>query len=410
MFILKRKADIITSGGNNMKLLIVNAGSSSLKFQVFEMPEEKVLISGTFERIGLGESFYTIKYAGKKDKYEVALPTHEEAINYLTEDLLKYEVVASLDEIKAVGHRVVQGGKSCDKSVIIDEEVEAHIERLAPIAPLHNPANLIGIKAVKAVIPEAVNVATFDTAFHQTMEADKFLYAIPPIYYEKYNVRKYGYHGTSHKFLTEYMKKELGKDDINLITCHIGNGASIAAIRNGKCVDTSMGFTPNAGLIMGSRSGDIDYSIIPYILKQTGMTLAEFDAMANKESGLLGLSGISSDSRDIENAVSEGNDKAILTQKMYTDRIIEYIAKYFVELDGRVDAIIFTAGVGENSPLLRKTVVDKLAAIGLKLDEEANNERGKYQVISKAESSVMVCVLPTDEEVMIARDTYELVK
>lgn len=393
-----------------MKLLIVNAGSSSLKYQVFEMPEEKVLISGTFERIGLDESFYTVKYEGNKDKYEVALPNHDEAIKYLTSDLVKYGVVKSLDEIEGVGHRVVQGGKTCDKSMIIDDEVESLIERFSPIAPLHNPANLIGIRAVKKAMPNAVNVATFDTAFHQTMEEDKYLYAIPYMYAQKYDVRKYGYHGTSHKYLMEYMNKELGKDSVNLITCHIGNGASIAAIRDNKVVDTSMGFTPNAGLIMGTRCGDIDYSIIPYILKETGMTLDEFDKMANKESGLLGLSGISSDSRDVENAMAEGNERAILTQKMYTDRIVDYIAKYYLELDGKVDAIIFTAGVGENSSLLRKTVVDKLAPLGITLDEEANNTRGKYQVISTKESKTMVCVLPTDEEVMIARDTLALIK
>ncbi len=410
MFILSVKTDIITCGGNNMKLLIVNAGSSSLKYQVFEMPEEKVLISGTFERIGLDESFYTVKYEGNKDKYEVALPNHDEAIKYLTSDLVKYGVVKSLDEIEGVGHRVVQGGKTCDKSMIIDDEVESLIERFSPIAPLHNPANLIGIRAVKKAMPNAVNVATFDTAFHQTMEEDKYLYAIPYMYAQKYDVRKYGYHGTSHKYLMEYMNKELGKDSVNLITCHIGNGASIAAIRDNKVVDTSMGFTPNAGLIMGTRCGDIDYSIIPYILKETGMTLDEFDKMANKESGLLGLSGISSDSRDVENAMAEGNERAILTQKMYTDRIVDYIAKYYLELDGKVDAIIFTAGVGENSSLLRKTVVDKLAPLGITLDEEANNTRGKYQVISTKESKTMVCVLPTDEEVMIARDTLALIK
>lgn len=393
-----------------MKLLIVNAGSSSLKFQVFEMPSEDVLISGTFERIGLDDSFYTIKYQGKKDKYEVELASHDVAIDYLTNDLISYGVVKDLSEIEGVGHRVVQGGKDLNKSVIIDSEVEDVIERYAPVAPLHNPANLVGIRAIKKAIPKAVNVATFDTAFHQTMEEEKYLYSIPYMYFEKYFVRKYGYHGTSHKYLTEYMKRELNKENVNLITCHIGNGASISAIRDSKVVDTSMGFTPNAGLIMGSRTGDIDYSVIPYILKQTGMTLAEFDAMANKESGLLGISGISSDSRDIEKAMGEGNERAILAQNMYVNKIVDYIAKYYIELDGKVDAIVFTAGVGENSPQVRKGVVDKLGALGISLNEEANQVRGQYQVISGADSKVMVAVLPTDEELMIARDTYELIK
>ncbi len=392
-----------------MKILIVNAGSSSLKFQVFKMPEEEVLISGTFERIANEGSCYTIKHNGNEYTYEVALPSHNEAIDYLTKDLVKYEVVKSLDEIEGVGHRVVHG-KNYAESVLITDEVKARIKSLCPLAPLHNPANLLGIDAIQSLIPNAKNVATFDTAFHQTIKEDKYLYAIPYIYYEKYGVRKYGYHGTSHKYLTEFMMKELGRDKVNVITCHIGNGASISAIKDSQCVNTSMGFTPNAGLMMGTRCGDIDYSIIPYILEQTGQTLEEFDNMANKESGLLGVSGISSDSRDIEAAMLEDNERAKLTQKIYINRIVDYVAQYYFELDGKVDAIIFTAGIGENSPQVRRGVMEKLAAIGVTIDHEANKARRKYQVISADDSSIRVIVIPTNEEVMIARDTYKLLK
>lgn len=392
-----------------MKILIVNAGSSSLKFQVFKMPEEEVLISGNFERIATEGSCYTIKHNGNEYTYEVALPSHNEAIDYLTKDLVKYEVVKSLDEIEGVGHRVVHG-KNYAESVLITDEVKARIKSLCPLAPLHNPANLLGIDAIQSLIPNAKNVATFDTAFHQTIKEDKYLYAIPYIYYEKYGVRKYGYHGTSHKYLTEFMMKELGRDKVNVITCHIGNGASISAIKDSQCVNTSMGFTPNAGLMMGTRCGDIDYSIIPYILEQTGQTLEEFDNMANKESGLLGVSGISSDSRDIEAAMLEDNERAKLTQKIYINRIVDYVAQYYFELDGKVDAIIFTAGIGENSPQVRRGVMEKLAAVGVTIDHEANKARRKYQVISAEDSSIRVIVIPTNEEVMIARDTYKFLK
>lgn len=393
-----------------MKILVVNTGSSSLKFNLYEMPEEKVLIKGTFERIGLGESFYSIKHEGKKDRYEVDLPNHAAALKFLTEDLVKYKVIEDLDEIKAVGHRVVQGGKACKESKLVDESVEEAINRLIPIAPLHLPANIMGIEAAKEVIAKAPNVAVFDTTFHQTIQEDRYLYALPYEFCEKYNIRKYGFHGISHRYLTEFMQKELNKKEVNLITCHIGNGASLAAVKDGLCFDTSMGFTPNAGLIMGSRSGDIDYSVIPYLKKVFGITLEEFDSIANKESGLLGISGISSDSRDIENAIEEGNERAILAQKMYCNRIVEYIAKYYLALEGKVDGIIFTAGIGENSSKVREEVIRQLAPLGIYLDEEANKLRGEYKLISNEDSKVAVYTLPTNEELLIARDAYNIVK
>lgn len=387
-----------------MKILSVNAGSSSLKFQLYEMPEEKVLISGVFERIGIENSFYTVKLNGEKIKKEVELNNHEKAFEILVNELVENKIVESLDEIKGVGHRTVQGGETFNKSAVITDEVIAKVEEYIPLAPLHNPASIAGINAAKKVIPNATQVAVFDTAFHQTMKEENYLYALPKDFYEKYGIRRYGYHGTSHKYVSMRMNEILGKEDTKLITCHIGNGASISAIKDGKCVNTSMGLTPNAGLIMGSRCGDIDATIVLY-LEQKGLSNKEIDRILNKESGLLGISGISSDSRDIEDGIKENNENCILAQKMYVNKIVEYIAKYYVELGG-CDAIVFTAGVGENSASTRKDVIDKLAVLGIKIDEEKNNIRGKEAQISSDDSSVLCYVIPTDEEVMIARDTY----
>lgn len=393
-----------------MKILVVNAGSSSLKFNLYDMPEEKSLIKGNFERIGLKDSFYSIKLNGKKEKYQIELPNHEKAFEYLTKTLLETKVISSLDELKAVGHRVVQGGAKSDKSLIVDQDVCQYMKGLIPIAPLHLPANITGLEASEKVIEKADNIAVFDTTFHQSIPEDKYLYALPYEFCEKYNIRKYGFHGISHRYLTEVMQKDLEKQELNLITCHIGNGASLAVVKAGKCLDTSMGFTPNAGLIMGTRSGDIDYSVIPYLKENFGISLEEFDRIANAESGLLGISGISSDSRDIEEAYFENNSRAILAQKMYANRISDYIAKYYLDLDGKVDALIFTAGVGENSSLVREMVVERLKPLEIYLDEEANKIRGEYKLISTKNSKVAVYVLPTDEEIVIARDTYNLVK
>jgi len=392
-----------------MKILAVNAGSSSLKFQMYEMPEEKVLISGVFERIGIDNSFYTVKINGEKIKKEVELKDHKAAFEILVQELIDNKVVESLEEIKGIGHRVAQGGDYFDKTVVIDEKVVEQIDELSVIAPLHNPASITGIKAAQEVVPNAVQTAVFDTAFHQTIDEVNYLYAVPYEWYTNYKIRKYGFHGTSHKYVTLRANQILGRINTKLITCHIGNGASVSAVLNGECINTSMGLTPNAGLIMGSRSGDIDATIIPYIMEKTGMSAKEIDTILNKQSGLLGISGVSSDSRDIEDGINLGNERCLLVQKMYVRRIIDYIAKYYVELGG-ADAIIFTAGVGENSAATRREVLDGLKVLGVEVDEEANSNRGKEIMITKPTSKIPCYVIPTDEELMIARDTYNLTK
>ncbi len=392
-----------------MKILAVNAGSSSLKFQMYEMPEEKVLISGVFERIGIENSFYTIKINGEKIVKEAVLTDHKQAVKILVDELFENKIINSLDEIKGIGHRIVQGADQFNQSVIIDDQVIQTIQDLSPLAPLHNPAAVTGIKAFKEIVSHAQAVAVFDTSFHQTMELKTYLYALPYEWYTKYKVRKYGAHGTSHKYVANRLSEILNKKDCKVIVCHIGNGGSITAVKNGKCVDTSMGFTPNAGIIMGTRCGDIDVSIIPYMIKQTGINYQDIDNVINKQSGLLGISGVSSDSRDIEAGIQEGNERCILAQQMFIQKIVDYIAKYYVLLEG-VDAIAFTAGIGENSVNVRKGVVDKLKVLGIKLDEEKNNVRGKEQLITTSDSSIPVYIIPTDEEVMIARDTYNLIE
>ena len=390
-----------------MKILSVNAGSSSLKFQMYEMPEEKVLISGVFERIGIDNSFYTIKLNGEKIRKDVELSNHSVAVGFLTKELLENNIVDSLDEIKGVGHRVVQGADKFDRTVIVDENVEKMISDLSCLAPLHNPAALVGIKAFKEFMPNATHTAVFVTAFHQNMPEVAYMYALPYEWYKDYSVRKYGAHGTSHKYVSLRAREILGKDDSKIIVCHLGNGGSISAVVNGKCIDTSMGFTPNAGVIMGTRCGDIDASIIPYIMNVTGMNANDIDTAINKKSGLLGISGISSDSRDIEINAENGNKRCILAQEMFSRRVVEYIAKYYV-LMGGADAICFTAGIGENSISTRKSIIDKLGVLGIKLDENANNIRGEEKLITTSDSKVPCYVIPTNEEVMIARDTYNL--
>ncbi len=392
-----------------MKILSVNAGSSSLKFQLYKMPEEKVLISGLMERIGMDNSFYTIKINGEKIKKEANLENHEKAFEVLVDELKSNNVIDSLNDIKAIGHRIVQGGDYFDKSVIIDDDVLSKIEELSALAPLHNPAAVTGIKAAKEVFPNAILTAVFDTAFHQTIPEENYLYALPYNWYTDYKVRKYGAHGTSHKFVSQRMNEILKRTDTKLITCHIGNGASISAVVNGKCVNTSMGLTPNAGLIMGTRCGDIDASIIPYIMQKTNMDTKQIDNAINKESGLLAISRKSSDSRDIEDGIKNGDKNCILAQKMYVRRIVDYIAKYYVEMNG-CDAICFTAGIGENSADTRRDVIKELNVLGIYLDEDANNVRGKERLISTKDSKVQCYIIPTDEELMIARDTLELIK
>ena len=393
-----------------MKLLSVNAGSSSLKFRLYEMPEEKLLMKGMFERIGLFGSCYSIRIGDEKISKDVPLKDHNEAVKILLDELIRNRVISSLDEIEAVGNRVVHGGNKYSKSVEITDRVLMEIEEISDLAPLHNPAALKGIYAFKKNISNAKLVACFDTAFHQTMKEKTYLYPVPYEWYVKYDVRKYGFHGLSHKFITEKMKEMLGKNP-NLIICHIGNGASITAVKEGKSIDTSMGFTPNAGIMMGTRSGDIDYSILSYIMKKEERNLDWMDSQLNKKSGLEGIAGMS-DLRDIDRAYEARDAKALLALDMYTDKIVDYVAKYYVKLGGKVDAICFTAGGGENDDIIRKEAINKLYPLGIYLDEEKNKEtivrKGVEGIISSNESKIPVYVLATDEELMIARDTYDL--
>ena len=391
-----------------MKVLAVNAGSSSLKFQMYEMPEEKVLISGVFERIGIGNSFYTIKLNGEKIRKDVELANHSVAVGFLTKELLENNIVDSLEEIKGVGHRIVQGADKFDRTVIINGMVEDAIDELSALAPLHNPAALVGIKAFKEFMPNAVHTAVFDTAFHQTMPEEAFMYALPYEWYTEYGARKYGAHGTSHKYVSRRINEILGREDTKIIVCHLGNGGSVSAVLNGKCIDTSMGFTPNAGVIMGSRCGDTDISILPYVMNITKMSAKEMDTIINKKSGLLGISGVSSDARDVEEGAKDGNKRCLLALKMYNRRVIEYIAKYYVLLGG-CDAICFTAGIGENAIGTREEIMKGLEVLGVKVDEERNNVRGCEALLTKDSSKIPCYLIPTNEEVMIARDTYNLV-
>ena len=391
-----------------MKIISINAGSSSLKFSLINMENESVIASGVFERIGI-DGKYTIKFNGEKFEKEVNLANHNDAVNILLKELIDLNIVNTLDEIEGVGHRVVQGKDLFDKTVIVDDEVMKKLDSIKHFAPLHNPANMLGIEAFKKALPNVPNTVVFDTAFHQTMSKETFLYAVPYEWYEKYGIRKYGAHGTSHRYITETIANILNTDKFKLISCHIGNGASITAIKDEKCVDTSMGFTPLAGVMMGTRSGDVDPSILPPVMEAENKNIGDIINDLNKNSGVLGLSGISSDMRDLEDAYNKGDEKAILTMNKYARRITDYIAQYYVLLNS-ADVIAFTAGVGENSPLIRKLVCDNLACLGIKIDEEKNKVRGKQALISTPDSKVKVYVIPTDEELMIARDTLELIK
>lgn len=392
-----------------MKILTVNAGSSSLKFALFELPEKKELISGYFEKIGIGNSFYTIKLNGEKLKREVDLKDHSVAVKYLIQELLDNKVIDSLDDIDGVGHRVVHGGKKFAESSIINDEFIAAVEECSEFAPLHNPANLVGIRAFMEAMPNTPQIGVFDTAFHQTMKETEYLYAVPYEWEEKYGIRKYGFHGTSHRYVYKTISEYLGRDDLKVINCHIGNGASICAIDAGKVVDTSMGFTPLTGLIMGTRSGDVDPSIIPFVMKKEGKTCEQVIDDLNKKSGLLGISGVSSDSRDIEDGIANGNERCQLAQNMLAQRVANYIAMYN-NLLGGADVITFTAGLGENSIMTRENVVERIASLGVTIDKTANDVRGKFTLISDSASKIPVYIVPTNEELMIATDTYELIK
>lgn len=397
-----------------MKVLCVNAGSSSLKFQLYEMPAEISIISGYVEKIGAKDSFYTIKHEGKKTETTKQIKDHVEAVKIMLEELVNYGAVKELDEIRSVGHRVVHGGENYSKSVVIDDEVINDIKEFTKFAPIHHPGNIAGIKAMQEALPDAVQVAVFDTAFHQTIPKTQYMYPVPMEWYEKYGVRKYGFHGTSHKYITEVMQRKLGKEKVNLIVCHVGSGASITAVKDGKSYDTTMGLTPLDGLMMGTRSGSIDPSIIKYMVDEAGMAYNEVDDALNKKSGLKGVCGFN-DNRDVEKAISEGDENAQLALDMYVDRIDRYIAEYYLELGGVVDAIVFTAGVLENGATTRESIIDGLAPLGIKINRDVNNAIASFKeitsgIITTEDSTVPVYVEPTNEEVMIIRDAYKLCK
>lgn len=397
-----------------MKILVLNCGSSSIKYKLYDMEGEKVLAQGGVERIGLDGAFIKVTLpSGEKRQIMHDMPDHKEGVNVVFKALLDPEMGAlkSLDEIDAVGHRIVQGGDKFNQSMLVDKSVEDGIEELCDLAPVHNAGHLKGIRAVDALMPKTPQVVVFDNAFHSTMPDYAYLYAIPYELYEKYHVRRYGFHGTSHRYVSRRVCEILGLDqaDSKVITCHIGNGASIAAVLNGKVVDTSMGLTPLAGVMMGSRSGDIDPSAVTYLMEKLDMSPHEMSEFLNKKSGVLGITGISSDMRDVEAAANEGNERAVLALKMYAYRVKKYIGSYAAAMGG-VDAVVFTAGVGENQTGLRADICRGLEFLGIEIDEAVNaTVRGREAVISSPSSRVKVVVVPTDEEIVIARDTQALV-
>lgn len=391
------------------KIMAINAGSSSLKFQLFNMPAEDVITRGNVERIGLKDSIFTITVNDEKVIETTNIPNHETAVSMLLEKLLQYNIISSFDEIDGVGHRVVHGGEEFSSSVIINDDVMRKIEDLSELAPLHNPANLTGIRAFQRILGKTPSIAVFDTAFHQTMPGSSYLYSLPYEYYQQYRIRKYGFHGTSHKYVSQRAADMLGRpiEQLRLISCHLGNGASIAAISGGKSIDTSMGFTPLAGVTMGTRSGNIDPALIPYIMEKTGKTAEEVLEVLNKQSGMLAVSGFSSDLRDIELEAEQGNKRAELALEVFAGRIHKYIGSYAARMSG-VDAVIFTAGIGENSASIRARVLKGLEFMGIYWDPALNKARGDERFINYPHSPVKVMVIPTNEEVMIARDVITL--
>lgn len=393
------------------KIISVNSGSSSLKFQLFDMPSETVLSSGQAERIGQEMGAFTIKYNGEKKVQELPVPDHKTAVDILLKSLVENGIIKDLSEIDAAGHRIVQGGSYFDKSVVVDESVVEKVEELAELAPLHNPAHLVCYRAFVEALPSIRHVFVFDTAFHQTMTPESYLFPVPYEWYTDHKIRRYGAHGTSHYYVNRRTAELMGKDvnTLNMITCHLGNGASITAIRNGKVVNTSMGLTPLGGIMMGTRCGDIDPTVVFYMMKKLNLSPDEMDNILNKKSGMLGVSGISSDARDIQSAVHEGNERAILTVDLYTNRAVNVAGGYFAQL-GHVDAIAFTAGLGENDDEIRERILKGLEeAMGLSIDYELNHTiHGKEALISRPDSKVQVWVVPTNEELMIARDTQSL--
>ena len=399
-----------------MKILVINAGSSSLKYQLIDMETEKVLAKGLCERIGIeGSKLNHTPDGGEKVVLENDMKDHSDAIRMVLDALTseEYGVIKSMDEISAVGHRVVHGGETFSGSVIINADVKKALEDCIPLAPLHNPANLIGIAACEEAMPGVPQIGVFDTAFHQTMSKEAFMYAVPYELYEKHKVRRYGFHGTSHKYVSLEAAKMLGKnpEELKMITCHMGNGSSITAVDGGKSVDTSMGFTPLAGVVMGTRCGDIDPAIVKFVAEQEGLSLDEVDNVLNKQSGVQGISGVSSDFRDLEAAQAEGNERADLALSMFVESVRKFVGSYMVKM-GRVDAIIFTAGIGENTPVMRGAILANLENFGIKIDDEKNKKaiRGAQMDISADDSSVRVLVIPTNEELMIAKETMALLK
>ncbi|MBR3897947.1 MAG: acetate kinase [Bacilli bacterium] len=395
------------------KYLIINAGSSSLKFSLYEMPSAKEIVNGYIQKIGEGDSFYELKYDGKKDVKEKNIKNHSEAVQTMLDELIENKFIKNIGEIKGVGHRVLHGGEFYSKSTLIDEEVLNNIKSLTKLGPLHHPGEIAGIEGMMEVLKDVPQVAVFDTAFHQTMPKENYLYAVPYSWYKENGVRKYGFHGTSHNYITDKMKKHFGRDDINIIVCHIGSGASIVCIKDGICYDTTMGLTPLDGLVMGTRSGSIDPSIIEYIAKERNMTVEEITNALNKESGLIGLAG-KNDYRDLSKAREDGDDMAKLALKIFYNSVTKYIAEYYFKLDGKVDALVFTAGIGENAYVFRKKVMERISnPMHIKLDEEANKAipaKVREGKISTDDSAFEVLVVPTNEEYMILTDTYNVTK
>ena len=391
-----------------MKILTINAGSSSMKFSVIELPEAKELVSGYFQRIGIDNSFYDIKINGEKLHRDMDLPNHLVALEAIKKEIVELGVVSSLDEIDGIGHRLVHGGEKYKSSVLIDDEVITTCKKFEKLAKLHMPAMLSCIEASKQAFPNTPMVAVFDTSFHQTMEPKNYLYAVPMDWYKNYGVRKYCFHGTSHIFINKSIIEYLNRSDLKVISCHIGSGASLCAIDSGKVVDTSMGFSPMTGIMMGTRPGDVDPSVVQYMMDEAGMTIDEVMTALNKKSGLEGICG-KSDSRDVEDGIKAGDEACILAQDMYTQKVANYIAMYNNLLNG-ADVIVFTAGLGENSIQTRIDVIEKIKSLGVKIDLEKNNFRGKFGIISADDSTIPVYVIPTNEELMIAMDTYEIVK
>ncbi len=394
------------------KIMAVNAGSSSIKFQLLEMPEEKVIASGVMERIGLAEGIFTLKYNGKKEETNPVLPTHAEGVQLLLDTLLDKGIVKSLNEISGVGHRVVQGGEYFKDSTLVDGPdgtVVKKIAELADLAPLHNPAHIIGIKAFYKALPNVPEVVVFDTVFHQTMPEEAYMYATPYEWYEKYGIRKYGAHGTSHKFVSQRCAEVMGKklEDTKIIVCHLGNGASISAVEGGKCKDTSMGLTPLEGIPMGTRSGNLDPTVVSYICEKENKTAAEVVNILNKKSGYLGMSGRSNDARDVTQGMNDGDHRCKLTFDVQAKRIVDYIASYYVYMGG-CDAICFTAGMGENLKHLRLNIAKRLGVLGVKIDEKLNDTFSDERIISTPDSKIKLYIIPTNEEVMIARDTLRV--